>query len=528
MFSTGLFYMKIQINTFLKYILSLLICISVIFSSLHLFVVASTSETVPSTTTISETIYYELDSVDDIYWFAEQVNSGNTTINAILTDNIIVNKKVLTDGALNTASKSDFRSWTPIGSAAYSGIFDGNGYIISGLYLKADYKPIGLFGNNEGTIKNIVLNDVYFYEDDNEGSTQPIGGICAYNSGIISNCSILGNLSASASDRDGASVTIGGVCGYNSGLIEYCYNNASIYSSAGASRDIATTYAGGISGKNYGGTIKYCYNTGRVSGDTDTNDWLADATAGGICGLNDNSGKLENCCNTATVYAYGEGGREAFANATTGGICGNNYKGTVTECYNTGDLTSDTYISGNDGFKSAASYTGGIVGNNSSGATVSRCSNIGNLTATSYALGGYDIHKGNLCGYNGGSETSAYYTSTSFSNGTVCTALTYHCYNDGTCSLCSLECTGHQFGDRYVCLNCGKVLDEQVSYGDANGDGEIDVLDLTELKKLILSGETDYESNIACDVKADKKIDILDLVRLKKYFAGVDVSLGKS
>ena len=75
-----------------------------------------------------------------------------------------------------------------------------------------------------------------------------------------------------------------------------------------------------------------------------------------------------------------------------------------------------------------------------------------------------------------------------------------------------------------------KIISINYEYvpGDLDGDGEIGALDLTELKKKILSGETDYESNIACDVKADKKIDILDLVRLKKYLAGIDVPLGKS
>ena len=203
--------MKNQIYTFTKYFVSLLICISIVFSVLPLTVFAEVSDNVPPTTTISGTVYYQLDSVDDIYWFAEQVNGGNTSINAILTGSIIVNENVLTGGSLNTVNRANFNVWTPIGSSTYSGIFDGNGYIISGLYLIANYKPIGLFANNEGTIKNVVLSDLYFHESDNEGSTKAIGGICAYNSGIISNCSIFGNLSASASDRDGASVTIGGM-----------------------------------------------------------------------------------------------------------------------------------------------------------------------------------------------------------------------------------------------------------------------------------------------------------------------------
>lgn len=39
------------------------------------------------------------------------------------------------------------------------------------------------------------------------------------------------------------------------------------------------------------------------------------------------------------------------------------------------------------------------------------------------------------------------------------------------------------------------------------------------LRSSLISGNTDYESNVQCDIKIDLKIDILDLIKLKKIAA---------
>jgi len=62
--------------------------------------------------------------------------------------------------------------------------------------------------------------------------------------------------------------------------------------------------------------------------------------------------------------------------------------------------------------------------------------------------------------------------------------------------------------------------------GDINGDGEINSLDLSEIRIVLLSGNLDYNNNIACDTNGDGEINIIDLIRLKRFLAGIDVPLG--
>ena len=59
--------------------------------------------------------YYEIGNAGQLYWFAALVKGGETSANAVLTDDITVNENVLnTDGSLN-GDGSNFRAWTPIG-----------------------------------------------------------------------------------------------------------------------------------------------------------------------------------------------------------------------------------------------------------------------------------------------------------------------------------------------------------------------------------------------------------------------------
>ena len=68
--------------------------------------------------------YYEIDNAGKLYWFAALVNgtltdgtAQNTSANAILTKDIVVNEGVLTEMAKNFPDPSGFRPWTPIGNA---------------------------------------------------------------------------------------------------------------------------------------------------------------------------------------------------------------------------------------------------------------------------------------------------------------------------------------------------------------------------------------------------------------------------
>lgn len=71
--------------------------------------------------------------------------------------------------------------WTPIGkddNKAYTGTFDGNGKTITGLTVTGSYKYAGLFGDidENGTVKNVVLEDVQITSDNSSGSVGGVAG----------------------------------------------------------------------------------------------------------------------------------------------------------------------------------------------------------------------------------------------------------------------------------------------------------------------------------------------------------------
>ena len=226
---------------------------------------------------------YEISNAGQLYWFAGLVNgtlSGvpqNTSANAVLTADIVVNENVLkSDGTVNEGT---FKEWTPIGIyfyKSYGGIFDGQNHTISGLYFsQGDKMYLGLFGINAGKISNVGILDSYFC------GKVSVGGVCGYNfEGTITNCYNAGSVS-------GTENYVGGVSGDNSqGIITNCYNVGSV---SGAEN----CYVGGVSGENYNGTIANCYNAGSVSG---TENYV-----GGVSGENDN-GTITNCYYDSTIY----------------------------------------------------------------------------------------------------------------------------------------------------------------------------------------------------------------------------------
>ena len=104
---------------------------------------------------------------------------------------------------------------------------------------------------------------------------------------------------------------------------------------------------------------------------------------GGVCG--NNAGTITNCYNAGNLTAI-------ESSATIGGICGYNNGGTVTNCYNTGTVTATGSVAS----------VGGVCG--CSIAPISNCYNIGTVTATS---SGADIS--GICGYCFGPVKNCYY-----------------------------------------------------------------------------------------------------------------------
>ena len=189
--------------------------------------------------------------------------------------------------------------WRSIGSGpddAFTGVFDGNGHTINGLYVNISGSGVisyaGLFGYNKGIIRNVgSLNGSISVAT--SADTAYAGGIAAYNNATISNCYNTGSISVVASTTAYA----GGIVGNSYyGAIINGYNVGSVYASATMSRSYA--YAGGIVGYNYVGPIANCYDIGSVNAVVPST--YSSAYAGGVAGTNEN-GVLENCYYLDTI-----------------------------------------------------------------------------------------------------------------------------------------------------------------------------------------------------------------------------------
>ena len=70
-------------------------------------------------------------------------------------------------------------------------------------------------------------------------------------------------------------------------------------------------------------------------------------------------------------------------------------------------------------------------------------------------------------------------------------------------------------------------------YGDANGDGEVKLSDLTRLRKYfenldMTTGESSVSVSPGADANGDGEVKLSDLTRLRKYFENLDMTTGES
>jgi hypothetical protein len=315
----------------------------------------------------------------------------------VLTANIDLTGQTFTQAPI----APDIGALSEFQGTKFTGVFDGNGHVISKLTVTASTKDfIGLFGcvGSGGQVRNLGVENVnitgYYY----------VGGVAANNSGAIDACHVTGSCSGYqcvggvAGDHYGtvtscyAAGTVsgnfyaGGVVGCANGTITSCHATASVS---------GTTYVGGVVGCTYY-SLMSCYATGMVSGNSNV---------GGLVGCNSGKSTLMFCYATGSVSGT----------TYVGGLVGLNYKRILTSCYasgsvigtgdyvgglvgtsNTGAITS-CYATGSVG---GANYVGGLVGTISAG-TATFCYATGSVTGTNYA--------GGLAGTNSGTLTGCFW-----------------------------------------------------------------------------------------------------------------------
>lgn len=264
--------------------------------------------------------FYEITNADELAWFAEQVNSGKTTINAVLANDIVFGE--------DTNSFST-EPWITI--KEFGGVFDGNGHTLYGVNLgyheKDDYRKIYYHFLDTlivgGTLKNLKLKNwfcsskyiAYGFINFSKGTVINVvnysqmrgAGIVQTNDGMVSLCTNFGEITVA--EEKGS----GGIARENlvNGIIEYCNNYGIIRNDYKTVCSYTTSKwcyqsSGGIVNYNYG-MISFCISHGIITNSQNS-------SYGSIANYNDyDTGFISYCISNDSGSSYG---------FTTNGISG--------------------------------------------------------------------------------------------------------------------------------------------------------------------------------------------------------------
>ena len=247
-------------------------------------------------------------------------------------------------------------AWTQIGitkpeeGKSFVGTFEGNNHTIRGVYISAEQKYVGIFGNSN-TIQNLTIKDSYI-----KSTNSCVGGIVgALRSGSVENCH---NINTTVEGL----YSVGGVVGQFVGndMIN-CSNSATISVDNSVEN---SSQAGGVCGRFTGEIFKECNNTGEVIA---TGECI-----GGVVGRLVSAVTFSDCTNRGNVTSNAQ----TDAYTYVGGIIG---AGSSVETFKNSSNTGSVVSSG--------AYVGGIVGYMDDYQTVENCRNTGNVTGARYTGG---------------------------------------------------------------------------------------------------------------------------------------------
>ena len=253
---------------------------------------------------------YQIGTMDELVWFAKQVNSGNTAISAALTGDVDL---------------SGF-NWTPIGSSAkkFSGSFDGAGHAVKNLTV--DYQAaksgerlyLGLFGYVEGTkdnraaIKNLTVQGSVNASSEFSVYSGDVAGVVAYGS-YVDISGVISRVNVTVDAKVGNACGVGGLAGV---LIDSTVTNCGNEGNVSGVKNL-----GGLCYELYAGTMTGCYNTGTIS--------ASGTCVGGVMGYAKQAA-IKDVYNTGAV---------STTKNLVGGLVGEMEKSSLTNGYSTGKIT---------------------------------------------------------------------------------------------------------------------------------------------------------------------------------------------
>lgn len=327
--------------------------------------------------------------------------------------------KIIDDKGALVGDSTKLHKWTPIGnsSVAFTGIFDGDGHSVSGMFINTTSTHNGLFGNSSGIVLNLLVENSWVQ-----------GGSAT--AGIIGNLKGNGSLSNSVNRASvfGTGTVTGGIIGsYESahdkkGTVENVENQGVVTGSKNVGGVIGTgssikisdarNYAEVVGSNNVGGIaaslgsnseLKNGSNFARITG--------KEYTAGIVgffgysyCPASANYGSMQNVLNRGVIVGTNY----------TAGVVGQALCVTITESANTDSIVANKYSAGiighakrskvesvyNKGAVFGSTNVGGIIGYNEEG-----------VASSAYSTGKVDGDSlvGLMIGYNYNTTMADYY-----------------------------------------------------------------------------------------------------------------------